>query len=98
MKTDTTNEVARLREALELIAAPTGFARELERELAISLENQCIAQAESESRRQSLAFALNEIKKAEAEVERLRSILKDHATFLRKNGFENQANLLDPTK
>jgi len=39
-----------------------------------------------------------ELKETKAEVERLRSILKDHATFLRKNGFENQANLLDPTK
>jgi len=35
-------------------------------------------------------------KKAEAEVERLRSILTDHATFLRKNGFDVQANTLDP--
>jgi len=33
---------------------------------------------------------------AQAEVERLRSILKDHATFLRKNVFDHQANLLDP--
>lgn len=33
--------------------------------------------------------------KHEAEVERLRSILKDHATFMRKNGFDYQANLLD---
>ena len=33
------------------------------------------SKAESESRRQSLAFALNEIKKAEAEVERLRVLL-----------------------
>ena len=34
--------------------------------------------------------------KAEAEVERLRSVLKDNATFLRKNGFDHQANALDP--
>ena len=31
-----------------------------------------------------------------AEVERLRAILKDHATFLRKNGFDAQAETLDP--
>ena len=70
----------------------------LDAEFRIACKRAEKAEAESESRRQSLAFALNEIKKAEAEVERLRSILKDHATFLRKNGFENQANLLDPTK
>jgi predicted nucleic acid-binding Zn-ribbon protein len=40
------------------------FARELERELKASGE-------ESESRRQSLAFALNEVKKTESEVEKL---------------------------
>jgi len=34
--------------------------------------------------------------KAEAEVERLRAILKDHATFMRKNGFDFHANTLDP--
>jgi hypothetical protein len=33
------------------------------------------AEAESESRRQSLAFALNEIKKSEAEVERLTKLI-----------------------
>jgi hypothetical protein len=44
------------------------LCRELERELNAS-------QAQSESRRQSLAFALNEIKKAEAEVESLREKL-----------------------
>lgn len=37
---------------------------------------------------------LERAKTAEAEVERLRSILKDHATYLRKNGFENQADFL----
>jgi predicted RNase H-like nuclease (RuvC/YqgF family) len=42
------------------------ICRMIEQELAAS-------QAESESRRQSLAFTLSEIKKAEAEVERLRT-------------------------
>lgn len=32
------------------------------------------------------------LKKAESEVARLRGLLKDHATFLRKNGFDRQAD------
>ena len=37
-----------------------------------------------------------ELSASKAEVERLRAILKDHATFLRKNGFDFHANTLDP--
>ena len=36
------------------------------------------------------------VPRLKAEVERLRAILADHATYLRKNGFDHQANLLDP--
>jgi DNA repair exonuclease SbcCD ATPase subunit len=36
------------------------------------------------------------VPRLKAEVERLRAILKDHATFLRKNGFDAQAETLDP--
>jgi hypothetical protein len=53
------------------------------------------SQAESESRRQSLAFALNEIKKAEAEVERLKEQLESTKLLalkfwkvLEENGFK----------
>jgi len=37
-----------------------------------------------------------ELAESQAEVERLRSLLRDHATYLRKNGFDHQANFLDP--
>jgi hypothetical protein len=69
---------------------PSSFARKLERELNASRE----AYLKSVERDDYLTQALAA---SQAEVERLRAILKDHATFLRKNRFEPQANLLDPT-
>jgi chromosome segregation ATPase len=49
----------------------------LDAEFRIACKRAEKAEAQSESRRQSLAFALNEIKKAEAEVKEIRSALGD---------------------
>jgi hypothetical protein len=67
---------------------------EIERELAAS-------QAESESRRQSLAFALNEIKKSEAEVDRLDQMVEwfienaPHFTLAQFNEHQRTLNSTD---
>jgi uncharacterized protein YfdQ (DUF2303 family) len=46
--------------------------------------------------KQRATMSETDLEVSKAEVERLRSILTDHATFLRKNGFDVQANTLDP--
>jgi uncharacterized protein YecT (DUF1311 family) len=68
---------------------PMSFAKQLEREL-IELQQQqrnCLEIVDDDAK---------EMVELKAEIERLRAILKDHATFLRKNGFDAQAETLDP--
>jgi chromosome segregation ATPase len=65
----------------------------LDTEFRIACKQAEKAEAQSESRRQSLAFALNEIKKVEAEVERLNNILEN--TRMSRDTMIEDRNLLD---
>jgi septal ring factor EnvC (AmiA/AmiB activator) len=63
----------------------------LDAEFRIACKRAEKAEEQSESRRQSLAFALNEIKKADAEVERLKLLLSDLLILTEKN-YWNSSN------
>jgi len=69
-----------------------GFAQQLEMELKVSLENQVKAQAEIERLREEIEIESKRVTAGWDEIARLRQLLKDHATFLRKNGFDRQAD------
>jgi septal ring factor EnvC (AmiA/AmiB activator) len=68
----------------------------LDTEFRIACKRAEKAEAESESRRQSLAFALNEIKKAEAEVERLKLLLTEK-NYLNSNNYNQIKEAINPT-
>jgi hypothetical protein len=76
--------------------ALANLSRDLERQLTASKAE--VEELQQQKRNCIEIIEDDTIEKSElkAEVERLRSILADHATFLRKNGFDHQANLLDP--
>lgn len=76
---EKTNEVARLREELQDIKDGMKFI----------MDEKC---AESEVHCGCVPLLKISFKKSEQEVARLRGLLKDHATFLRKNGFDRQAD------